>query len=388
MHFEKRPGNFVSLFAGVGGFDLGMEKAGHRSVGQVEIDASCRQVLQKHWPKVARHDDVVTAKKWAYEKGLQGNVDFVCAGFPCQDVSIAGRRTGLSGARSGLFFDAVAFATYVEAEVVVLENVPGLLTSNKGRDFGVVLSVLADAGFADVEWRVLDSQFFGVPQRRRRLFVVASSGKHSRRAVLTELQSMSGNNEKGGKTEKKAAGKTAETFAERSYGITGRVVGRSDTAGPNGQSHTPENGPMFTLTNNDRHVVAFNTQSKETFRMLGHGHYLNDNTASTIKARDYKDATDLVALSDAQVLAFDTQFGSNANVFLNQSPTLKASQQAPSILKSVVRRLTPVECERLQGFPDGWTDGQTNTQRYKQMGNAVTVNVIEWIGERLQFDAF
>jgi DNA (cytosine-5)-methyltransferase 1 len=302
MRFENVPGSFVSLFAGVGGFDLGMEHAGHRPVGQVEIDAACRSVLEKHWPDVPKHDDVKTARRWADEQGFRRNIDFVCAGFPCQDVSVAGARAGLSGARSGLFFDAVTFASYVEAKVVVLENVPGLLTSNQGRDFGVVLSVLADAGFEDIEWRVLDSQFFGVPQRRRRLFIVASSGRHSRRAILTELGSVCRNSAKSGTKKQRVANKT-----------TGK----------------------------------------------------------------------------AKTLSFDTQFGSNANVFKEISPTLKASQQPPSISnKNVLRRLTPVECERLQGFPDGWTSGQPNTVRYRQMGNAVTVNVIEWIGRRLAFDAF
>jgi hypothetical protein len=98
---------FVSLFAGVGGFDLGFEQAGMKCVGQVEIDKHCQKVLQKHWPDVPLHDDVTTATDWANEKGLVGNVDIVCGGFPCQDVSVAGRRAGIAGARSGLFWDAI-----------------------------------------------------------------------------------------------------------------------------------------------------------------------------------------------------------------------------------------------------------------------------------------
>ncbi len=122
---------FVSLFAGVGGFDLGFEQAGMKCVGQVEIDKHCQKVLQKHWPDVPLHDDVTTAIGWANEKGLVGNVDIVCGGFPCQDVSVAGRRAGIAGARSGLFWDAIRFAREVEAHTLILENVPGLLSSNQ-----------------------------------------------------------------------------------------------------------------------------------------------------------------------------------------------------------------------------------------------------------------
>lgn len=179
---------FVSLFAGVGGFDLGFERAGHTCIGQVEIDQKCQQVLAKHWPDVPRHDDVRTANDWADRVGLVGRTDLVCGGFPCQDLSVAGKRAGLAGERSGLFWDALAFATHVKARWIVLENVPGLLTSNQGRDFGVVVTALADAGYDHVEWRVLDSQFFGVPQRRRRVFVVASVGQPGRRPVLVESE--------------------------------------------------------------------------------------------------------------------------------------------------------------------------------------------------------
>lgn len=180
---------FVSLFAGVGGFDLGLERAGITCVGQVEIDKHARSVLQKHWPNVPKHDDVQTAKEWADEIGLTGTVELVCGGFPCQDLSVAGKRAGLAGARSGLFYDALAFAAHVKAKTIILENVPGLLTSNQGRDFGTVLTALAESGYSNIEWRVLNSQFFGVPQRRRRIFIVASLGTEPIRQILTERES-------------------------------------------------------------------------------------------------------------------------------------------------------------------------------------------------------
>lgn len=211
---------FVSLFAGVGGFDLGFEKAGMECVGQVEIDKHARGVLDRRWPDVPKHDDVTTAIGWADERGLVGNVDLVCGGFPCQDVSVAGKRAGLAGQRTGLFWDALTFASHVEARWVVLENVPGLLSSNNGRDFGVVLSAMADAGYSHIEWRVLDSQFFGVPQRRRRVFVVASSAKRSGRAIFVEREGGSWNPATLGTSREEVAG-----GSEDRPGGTARRVG-------------------------------------------------------------------------------------------------------------------------------------------------------------------
>jgi len=209
---------FVSLFAGVGGFDLGFERAGMTCVGQVEIDKHARKVLEKHWPNVPKHDDVVTAKEWANEQGLVGNVDVVCGGFPCQDLSVAGKRAGLAGKRSGLFFDALSFATHVKAKTIILENVPGLLSSNNGRDFGTVLVELANAGYRNIEWRVLNSQFFGVPQRRRRVFIVASIGNGNFQPILTERKSGAGDftpSQSQGKTTARTANDRAGTGSAR-----------------------------------------------------------------------------------------------------------------------------------------------------------------------------
>jgi len=234
---------FVSLFAGVGGFDLGFEQAGHTCVGQVEIDKYAQKVLKKHWPDVPLHDDVTTAVEWAKEIDLIGRVDIVCGGFPCQDVSVAGKRAGIAGARSGLFWDAIRFAQEVKAQTIVLENVPGLLSSNNGRDFGVVISAMADAGYRHIEWRVLDSQFFGVAQRRRRVFIVGSTTDRSGQPILVEQESL------------------------RGHSTQGRTTGQDATG------EAPQSS------------VA---------RMRGFGDYAIDQTASALKARDYKDATDIV----------------------------------------------------------------------------------------------
>ena len=195
----------VSLFAGVGGFDLAAQRAGFEIVGQVEIDKKCQEVLRRRFPEALLHDDVTTATQWAKENDLIGQVDIVCGGFPCQDVSVAGKRAGISGERSGLFYDAIQFAREVKAHTIILENVPGLLSSNEGRDFGVVISEMADAGYSHIEWRVLDSQFFGVPQRRRRVFIIGSSRNPSGTPILIEREGLRGNPAESQQTRQRTA---------------------------------------------------------------------------------------------------------------------------------------------------------------------------------------
>lgn len=204
---------FVSLFAGVGGFDLGLERAGMECVGQVEIDKQARSVLAQHWPDVPRHDDVRTAVEWARGEGLVGRTDLVCGGFPCQDLSVAGKRAGLAGSRSGLFWDALAFAEAVEARWVLLENVPGLLSSNGGRDFLAVITALGDAGYRHIEWRLLDSQFHGVPQRRKRVFIVGHTGEWDGREILAEREGGSGDSASGGQAGENVAARVRDSVA-------------------------------------------------------------------------------------------------------------------------------------------------------------------------------
>ena len=155
-----------SLFAGIGGFDLGFEQAGFQTAWQVEIDPTCRAVLADRFPHAQQHEDVRTCLPEL------SAVDVIVGGFPCQDVSTMGKRRGLAGARMGLFFDAMHIVQSLQPRWLVLENVTGLLSSNDGRDFQTVLASLAECGYVGF-WRVLDSRYFGVPTRRRRVFMVA-----------------------------------------------------------------------------------------------------------------------------------------------------------------------------------------------------------------------
>ena len=169
----------VSLFAGVGGFDLAMQRQGVKVVASVEIDKKCNEVLAQHFPDATQFTDVTTVKgEDLINAGFNPSKGIITGGFPCQDLSVAGKRAGLAGERSGLFWEIARLVEETQTKYFIIENVPGLLSSNKGADFGVVIGTMADLGYS-LGWRVLDAQHFGVPQRRRRVFVVgrrATSG--------------------------------------------------------------------------------------------------------------------------------------------------------------------------------------------------------------------
>lgn len=501
---------FVSLFSGIGGFDLAFERAGMTCLAQVEIDKAARNVLARHFPTATRFEDVTHVGRHNLPA-----CDVLCGGFPCQDLSIAGNRAGLAGERSGLYFEFQRIIMELRPRYVVIENVPGLLSSNDGKDFAVVLAgltgVLCDVpdggwknagiarGRADlyrIAWRVLDAQYFGVAQRRRRVFLVASLGDGSCASILFERESGARDSESSGE----ARGRTAPTLSASTSSSRNR--GSSPTAGhfisgtlaasgagtmrPAGQKNelsflipTSEvaaealdvrnlrsNGSIsgtlqskatggYSLNYQNPVITSSSTSNKRFFdeetqswcvidsdgikrfidpsfaptgalaeRQRAFGDYSDDEIASAIKARDHKDATDLV------VNAFNITFGDasgrrkdrpNGGLYVNetdkantldtnpsgektviafdykasaarqqpvrqhkQSGTLSTTRQEGALIGQSVRRLTPVECERLQGFPDGWTDTpQPDSPRYKQLGNAVAVPVAEWIGQRI-----
>lgn len=184
---------FVSLFAGVGGFDVGLEAAGWQCVAQVEWDERCQQVLRRRWPDVPRWGDVATVR------GDQlPHAEVVTFGSPCQDLSVAGKRAGfVEGGRSNLFHEAVRIIKEMRdatdgavPRFAIWENVVGALSSNQGDDFAAVLDSLADIGAVDIGWRVLDARWFGVAQRRRRVFVVADFAGRCAGAIHAEPESV------------------------------------------------------------------------------------------------------------------------------------------------------------------------------------------------------
>mgnify|MGYP002408830625 CR=1 FL=1 len=365
---------FGSLFTGVGGFDLGFERAGMKCEWQVEFDKNCQNILRKHWSETELFDDVRTVGRHNLKP-----VDVICGGFPCQDVSIAGKRAGLAGERSGLWSEFARIIDELEPKWVVVENVPGLLSSNRGRDFATVIRWLAERGYG-VAWRILDSQHFGVAQRRRRVFVVGSFGNGGAAEILFESEGVRWNPEKGRKTGEDVAATIAGGSGKEGggKGYLGLDDGAMTLGGQpqwvmsSGQANaeiTSERSPTLTGLH-EQPIVVLNDQG-------GSQMSVTENVSAKLHSQEH---------GHQPIVAWEMQHASEAYRESGEiAPTLQSrmgtgGNNVPLI---GVRRLTPTECERLQGFPDGWTDGQADSHRYKQMGNAVTVNVAEWIGKRI-----
>lgn len=363
-----------SLFSGVGGLELGLERAGMEVAFQAEYNKQARRVLARHWPDVHRYEDVHDVRldsrrgaAEAYPRGGRGgpdtgcrggegaqravnlphtedgsrgseSVDVICGGFPCQDYSVAGKRGGLAGDRGALWWEMHRIITECRPTWVIGENVAGILSSNGGRDFRTIIHSLVQIGYG-VCWTLLDSQYFGVAQRRRRLFIVGHCGGVPRPEVLALSEGLFGH-----PAPSREAGETDSS----------RVVPSLNASGA-GTSRTGFNGERgFTVY--DRHDQSGRVKD------------LSDGPATTLSAKS-DNGCDL-----PMVLSTSWAEG--------HQPNYVQAKQGP-------RRLTPVECERLQGFPDGWTefyaDGSrvADGPRYRMMGNAVTVNVAEWIGRRI-----
>lgn len=381
----------VSLFSGVGGFDLGFERAGIKTVLQVENDKHCLAVLEQHWPDVERITDVRgvgVGRAEHHEQGephdaqaseseparLTGDVHLVYGGFPCQDVSVAGARAGLAGDRSGLWFEFHRIVRELRPRWVCIENVPGLLSSNGGADFAVILAGLDELGF-DAAWAVLDSQHFGVPQRRRRVFIVGGPRGRGAEQVLSLCESCGGNPETGDPPRE---------------GTTGALSAGTLRAGGVSAGNNPTGGYLADIA----YAVSPARGTGDYIPTLQTSHGA-DNLAHAVTASaghhghssPRGDGSDNLV---AETVRSHPRPGSNSTGQLAYALTARdAKGPLPdrslgnAVVAEGVRRLTPRECERLQGFPDDWTADQADSHRYRQMGNAVTVPVAEWIGHRL-----
>lgn len=297
----------ASFFSGIGGFEVGFERTGFETVFQCEINDFCRTILERHWPGVPRPNNIKEVTNASIP--LSG---VWTGGFPCQDVSVArmGPRDGLRGKQSGLFFEFARLLAGGRPRVVVIENVPGLLSSHQGRDFGIVIRTLADLGYG-VGWRVLNSRYFGVPQSRSRVYIVGTYRDGvGPGQILFERERRSRNSKKGG-----SDGKESLSPFKKSAG-------------------DPREGPVTP----ELAYCLYACSARHT---------------GTDWSRNY--------------VAYP--------------------------VNGRVRRYTPLETERLQGFADGWTiptgvendaTDEIDTQRYHALGNAVTPNVAEWLAGRVR----
>jgi DNA (cytosine-5)-methyltransferase 1 len=353
----------VALMEGIGGFGLAAERAGVETVAYSEIDQACSKLLATRWPEAKPLGDI-TAITEATLHAL-GPVDLVTAGWPCQDVSMAGRRAGLAGARSGLWREVVRVLGVLRPRWFVGENVPGLLSSKGGEDMGTVLWQLGELGYGWA-YRVLDARYFGVAQRRRRVLIVGCLGDPARAAeVLLEPE--------GGEWHP-AAGREARAEVAGTLG------------GGSGERGWPQDAERMTFVPEVAHALTSNYGKQPDNSDTNAGPDVVVTHTLRSEGADAKEP--LVAVP---VIGFSTS-GLDSPRDDGQAPPVKAQRNGqdtgsgPSVLASIgsaVRRLLPVECERLQGFPDGWTEGFADSTRYRMLGNAICVPVAEWVLRRL-----
>ena len=345
---------FFDLFAGIGGFRLGMEKAGHECIGSCEWDKYARETYKKNFGSYPEYND---AKNMSLTS--QPYFDVLCAGFPCQAFSIAGKRLGFEDTRGTIFFEIARIAKEKRPRYLFLENVRGLLSHDKGRTFRTILNTLDEMGY-DAEWQVLNSKYF-VPQNRERIFIIG----HLRGERTGKIFPLG-------------------QFYEKDDSKKLEQVGNIDTKGHNslwGRVYDP-NGIAANLNANGGGLGA----------KTGLYAIVNDKKG----IRNVQNCTCI----DANYWKGHVQHGARTMIYLsNTNANMKQREQERKetwtlgtgtdfgIKEGVrIRKLTPVECERLQGFPDNWTQGVSDTQRYKQCGNAVTVNVVEYIAKNFSKD--
>jgi len=334
-----------SAFTGVGGADLGLEWAGFNIAWQCELDEWKRSILRSHWLDVPLYDDITTLDDPA-------PVDLLVGGFPCQDLSVAGKRKGFSGERSILAFEFLRLAESLQPRWLLLENVPGLLSSNRGRDFARLVDEVVACGYG-VAWRILNARYFNVPQRRRRVFIVARRADaqfDTRAASGLALRALreggSGDPTPGwppGADATADAGRSAQSCGE------GCVAFRKSK-----RAQTDQDDETWVQADETNTLNRFDAGDTRATQLIA-------ETASTLQAQHGRG------------------FACNAEM-------AAGGQLIPTDV--TVRRLTPVECERLMGWPDNWTapDGikAPDSKRYAACGDGIVSWVAYWIGQRIR----
>lgn len=431
---------YLSLFSGIEAAAVATAPLGWTCVAVAEVDKAASRQLAKHYPHIPNLGDVT--KITAEQIAALGPVDVVIFGSPCQDLSQAGKRRGLAGARSGLFIHAVEILGWARefcgARFGLWENVPGAFTSNKGRDFARVVGLLAGCADPDVpkngwgtegcalgdlgmvEWSVLDAQWFGLAQRRKRVFALVDFGAWADRPpILLERESVRGNSPPRRGPGQGVAGALDARVAGGGFPGTdgacaGHVVPAGGQFGPDlavvgalTAAHGPNGhgGPIDVATARNaagsphgrldfesetfvaEPAVAFALRGREGGAQLE----VTGDHASALRAASGGSTRDYVAVvvpiqetgKRTGESTSNTRYGSGIGAPGDPMFTLGTDSRHGVATAYEVRRLTPVECERLQGFPDGYSAGQADGPRYKQLGNSFAVPVIRWIAESI-----
>lgn len=343
--------NFLDLFSGIGGFRLGLEQAGHTPVGWVEIDKFARQSYQAihdtdgEW--TATDITKVTDEEW---REFNGKVDIIAGGFPCQAFSIAGKRMGfLDSTKGTLFFEVARAAQQIKPRYLFLENVKGLLNHDSGNTFRTILNTLDELGY-DVEWRVLNSKDFGVPQNRERVYIIGHLRGDSGREVFPFFR-------ENGATNRSSIKQVGNVNNSTSFG------------------GNPQTGRVYDM---DGLSPTLNT-------MQGGG-----REPKVLVREATKKGYDIATVGDSINISQPNSKTRRGRVGHGVANTLLTGSEQATLTKDMrIRKLTPLECWRLQAFPD-WAfnkakaAGLSDSQLYKQAGNSVTVNVIEFIGKKFK----
>lgn len=372
---------FIDLFAGIGGFHYGLERANSIEKAQSKPDKESRanssnfnressahrrsksafncvwanefnkyagEIYQKRFPKTSFSGaDIRTVDAERIPE-----FDLLVGGFPCQAFSIAGKRKGFNDTRGTLFFEIARIIKARRPKIVLLENVRGLLSHEAGRTFGRIIQVLGDLGYW-VEWQVLNSKNFGVPQNRERVFIVGHLRGKGGQKIFPLRQNGLQSIKKRQKIQQIAQTLKARDYASwRGNFVTPEIAGTFTAGGHSGGLHS------------DMTVIPVLTPNREEKRQNG---------------RRFKEVGDpMFTLTGQDIHGVMLRDGRDNRSCLRSGRTTELGIEGQSI-----RRLTPVECERLQGFPDHFTEGLSDTQRYKCLGNAVTTNVITALGKKI-----
>ena len=390
---------YLSLFSGIGGFELGIQRAhdnrpnlrngetgirgnstdtaeqqdGVTCIGYSEIDKYAISIYQKHFPN---HRNFGSIRDIIAEE--LPDFDLLCGGFPCQSFSIAGKRGGFEDTRGTLFFDIARIAKVKRPRLLWLENVKGLLSHDDGRTINTIINTLDELGY-DVQWQVLNSKHFGVPQNRERIFIIGHLrgtprpkvfpfGEDSEADIVlpTLTTRYYGGQANGGYIGNRTQQLNQPTHSNnRIYGDEGISPALNTMQGGNRQ-------PKI-LSSTQSHATIMENQSSALTEAMGKGGghipmVLNPKVAIPVLTPDRPEKR---------------QNGRRFKEDGDESFTLTAQDKHGVYDGMAIRRLTPVECCRLQGFPDDWCDGISDSQKYKCLGNAVTVNVIEAIAKKL-----
>jgi len=403
---------YLSVCSGIEAATVAWHHMGWKPVGFSEIEKFPSHVLSHHYPQVTNFGDMTKYKKWK----LDDSIGLLVGGTPCQSFSVAGLRKGLDDPRGNLALTYVGILDKFRPKWCIWENVPGVLSSGKGRDFGAFLGALGELGYGWA-YRVLDAQNFGVAQRRRRVFVVGCLGNwESAAKILFESESLSGDIKTGRSKGKDIANCITKSPSSHSSYNPARSEGNAvvvqwpadkastlnasfgDKLGLENQ-HINSGAPLFVQSVYENHgtdsrvkEIAISPTVTARWGTGGNNVPLAMGFNSNARPDEMKflnNQSNTLTTSQNSAVFCDTYNGTiQGDIAATMTADMAGpTHSGPKVMQNMaVRRLTEVECERLQGFPDNYTKIRENCPsgaRYKALGNSMAVPVMRWIGERI-----